>query len=237
MIAITAAWGVAFIVLRWVPCYPVSSYWNASIRGPHCWGFGSRNPQAFARVFVGQASSSALLDLAIFAIPIPLCFKPDTPRKTRLCLVGLFILGLFTISCAVLRMVFIIQRSRDNTFRLDPSWYSSTTGGLACLEVHLAAVCAALPVFWPVLTTTWAVFVTTEVSVTREFGQIHPKTNREVTLRSTSSNRDLTRKSDESRAPEGWEPFVGDNTTGLGESETIVEAPAVAKRRVGQRLG
>jgi len=127
-------------------------------------------------------------------------------------------------------MVFIIQRSQDNLFRFDPSWYSSTTGGLACLEVHLAAICAALPVFWPVLTTTWGVFVTTEVSVTREFGRIHPKTNRKVTLRSTSSNRNLTQESDESQAQEGWEPFVGDNTTGLGESETIVEAPAVAKR-------
>ncbi len=91
--------------------------------------------------------------------------------------------------------------------------------------------------FWLVLTTTWGVFITTEVSVTREFGGIHPKTNREVTLRSTLSNRDLRRESDESKAPEGWEPFVGDNTTGLGESETIVEAPAVAKWRVGQRLG
>ena len=93
MIAITAAWGAAFITLRWVPCYPVSSYWNVSIKHPHCWGFGSRNPQAFARMFVGQASSIALLDLIVFAIPIPLCFKPKTPRKTRLCLVGLFILG------------------------------------------------------------------------------------------------------------------------------------------------
>ena len=126
-------------------------------------------------------------------------------------------------------MVFIIQRSRDDTFRFDPSWYSSTTGGLTCLEVHLAAVCAALPVFWPVLTTTWGVFVTTEVSVTREVGRIHPRTDREAVSRSTSSKRDMTHVPDESGAPEGWEPFVGDNTTGLGENETIVEAPAGGK--------
>ena len=97
MIAITAAWGIAFTILRWVPCYPVSSYWDASVRNSHCWGFGSRDFQAFARVFVGQASSSALLDLTIFAIPLPLCFKPGTPRKTRLCLVGLFFLGLLCV--------------------------------------------------------------------------------------------------------------------------------------------
>jgi len=134
-------------------------------------------------------------------------------------------------------MAFIIQRSKDGTFQFDPSWYSATTGGLASLEIHLAAVCAALPVFWPVLTTTWGIFVTTEVSVTREFGRIHPKTNREGELRSTSSHRELTRESHESQGPEGWEPFVGDDTTGLGENKTVVEAPAVAKQGFGQWLG
>jgi hypothetical protein len=131
-------------------------------------------------------------------------------------------------------MASIIERSKDDMFRYDPSWYSSTTGGLASLEVHLASVCAALPVFWPVLTTTWGIFVTTEVKVTREFGQIHPKAYREGELHSTLSHRELTH---ESRDLENWEPFVGDDKTGLGESETVVEAPAVAKRRIGQYLG
>ncbi len=45
------------------------------------------------RVFVGQGISTGLLDLIVFAIPIPLFFKPETPRKTRLCLLGLFVLG------------------------------------------------------------------------------------------------------------------------------------------------
>ncbi len=134
-------------------------------------------------------------------------------------------------------MVFIIQRSRDSTFRFDPSWFSATPGGLACLEVHMAAVCAALPVFWPVLSTRWEVFVTTEVSITHEFGRIHPKTNRDVALHQTPSRRGLTRDSDEAQSLERWEPFVGDHTTRLGENETVVEGPAAAKRGIGQLLG
>jgi hypothetical protein len=131
-------------------------------------------------------------------------------------------------------MAFIIERSRDDKFQYDQSWYSSMTGALACLEVHLASVCAALPVFWPVLTKIWGIFVTTEVRVTREFGQMQPKTHREGELHSTLSHWDLTR---ESRGLESWEPFVGDDKTGLGENETVIEAPAVAKRRIGQYLG
>ena len=135
-------------------------------------------------------------------------------------------------------MAFIIKRLRDGTFWFDPSWYNSTTAGLACLEVHLATVCAALPVFWPVLTTSWGqISVTTEVSVTREPGRMLPKTNRDVELHSTSSRRSLMlQQFPESQAPEGWEPFVGDETTGLGENETVVEVPAVAKRGIGHYI-
>jgi hypothetical protein len=83
--------------------------------------------------------------------------------------------------------------------------------------------------------------VTTEVSVTREFGRFHSKTNRDVELHSTSSHRNLTalNQFQESQGPEGWEPFVGDEATGLGENETVVEAPAVAKRsgKVRETLG
>jgi hypothetical protein len=93
MIVISAAWGTAFTLLRWIPCYPVRAYWDLSITDAHRWGFSDRNPIAFMNVFVSQAVSTAVLDSIIFAIPIPLCFKHDTPRKTRLCLVGLLILG------------------------------------------------------------------------------------------------------------------------------------------------
>lgn len=132
----------------------------------------------------------------------------------------------------MLRTAYVIKLfTPQDTFWYDPAWYSPTTGGLAGLEVHLAAVCAALPVFWPLLTTTWGhIFVTTEVSVTRETGRFRSKKNTDIELHSNSSQRNLTLDHHALENPEGWEPFVGDETTGLGESETVVEAPVVAKR-------
>lgn len=129
-------------------------------------------------------------------------------------------------------MVFVIQNFTADTFRFDPSWYDATTASLACLEVHLAAVCAALPVFWPVLTTRWdRIFVTTEVTVTREFGRFRPKTNTETELHSASSHRNLMLDQFyRSQNPQGWEPNVGGGTTGLGKNGTVVEGPAVGKR-------
>ncbi|KAK4041599.1 integral membrane protein [Parachaetomium inaequale] len=229
MIVITIAWGTAFITLRWIPCYPVAAYWDFSIKDARCWGFGSRDPLAYKRVFMAQAISTAVLDFIIFAIPTRLYFKPVTQRKTRLCLLGLFTLGLLAILCAMLRMAFVIKHfTPAATFRFDPAWYSPTTDGLACLEVHLAAICAALPVFWPLVETKWGrVFVTTEVSVTREVGQFRPY----IELHSASFHRNPTLdQSHELQRPETWQPFVGDETTGLGESATVIEAPVATKR-------
>jgi hypothetical protein len=45
------------------------------------------------RVFVGQATSTAILDLIVFTIPIQLYFRPDTRRNTKLYLLGLLVLG------------------------------------------------------------------------------------------------------------------------------------------------
>jgi hypothetical protein len=46
-------------------------------------------------------------------------------------------------------------------------------------------------------------------------------------MQPTLSDTNLTL--DVAEMPEGWEPFVGDETTGLGESETVIETFTGAK--------
>ena len=132
------------------------------------------------------------------------------------------------ILCAIWRMVNVIQLASGDGASFDPAWYAPTTACLANLEAHLAVACAALPVFWPSLEKTWnMIFVTHEVSVTTDYGQFPTKSN-DVELQSMSSNKNL--RLDPAQTPEGWEPFVGDETTGLGENETVVVSPAAGKR-------
>lgn len=52
----------------------------------------------------------------------------------------------------------------------DPTWYGTTPIVLSCMEVDLAAVCASLPVFWPVIQKSIGsvIIVTHEVKITRE---------------------------------------------------------------------
>src|SRR5256885_291345 len=124
--------------------------------------------------------------------------------------------------CSILRTVYVIQLTTAAVGSFDPTWYGPTTAGLANIEVHLAVACSALPVFWPTIEKTWnKIFVTYEVSVTVEHGQITSKTNN-VELHSTPSDKNLTL--DAAEMAEGWEPFVGDQKTGLGENETVIES-------------
>ncbi|KAI9776701.1 MAG: hypothetical protein M1839_009428 [Geoglossum umbratile] len=52
-------------------------------------------------------------DVIIFSIPIPLLAKVQIKPRRKYALIGVFLLGLFTTVCSVLRMIQIIRISRD----------------------------------------------------------------------------------------------------------------------------
>jgi len=121
-------------------------------------------------------------------------------------------------------MTYVIEMVRIGS-AFDPTWYSPTAAGLANIEIHLAVVCASLPIFWPSIEKTLdKIFVTKEVHVTSEYGRFEPRLKiEESEMQSISSDKGLAK---DAEMPEGWEPFVGDQETGLGESETVIESLA-----------
>lgn len=66
---------------------------------------------------------------------------------------------------SVLRLASIIKTRAATYPRFDPTFYGSTPIVLAALEVDVAVICAALPVFWPVL----CEMGLGQILVTREF--------------------------------------------------------------------
>lgn len=134
--------------------------------------------------------------------------------------------------CSICRLVYSLTPTLDAMW--DLSWNSPTPVGLAVVEICLASICAALPVFWPVIKTGWGkILVTYEVSITREYGIFVPrkKKQQQGLPRSDSSNGELaasdaTQPSTEVQPIPEWDPYVGDPRTGMGESETTVESPA-----------
>jgi len=94
MVALCALWGLAFATLTFIPCWPISAYWDAFVTNAHCWGAGAHDPLKYMTYFVAQATSSSVLDLTVYILAASLYFRLDAQRKTRLSLLGLFTLGL-----------------------------------------------------------------------------------------------------------------------------------------------
>ena len=94
LIGVIILWGLALVVINWVPCVPVQAFWDKSITDAWCWGIGSRRLEEFMAYFVAQAVSTAALDFVVFVIPAHLYFRWDTPLRTRVALLCLFGMGI-----------------------------------------------------------------------------------------------------------------------------------------------
>ncbi|KAF6827198.1 hypothetical protein CMUS01_09113 [Colletotrichum musicola] len=163
---VTTMWGVAFVFLATVPCIPVRSYWDWRVESVARWGFGSQVAEELIRTYESHATSNMILDFIIFAIPLPLYFNTEANKKSRKSVLGLFLLGSVVLMLAAWRLVALV-RSRAGTYpTFDPTWYAPLPMLLSILEIDVAAICASLPVFWPVLSSgIGGIFVTHEVKV------------------------------------------------------------------------
>ena len=85
-------------------CHPVQKSWLPTTPG-------SCLPNDIT--FYALAAVTILCDVAIFVTPIPLLMRLRINPRRKVALIGIFLLGLFTTVCSVMRMVQIIQISKD----------------------------------------------------------------------------------------------------------------------------
>lgn len=86
---------------------------------------------------------------------------------------------------SIWRLQSIVETRAATLPTFDPTWYGATPIVLSSMEVELAAMCASLPVFWPVLKKTLGpyIMVTHEVKVTRELRRWNSEDGDNVELR------------------------------------------------------
>jgi hypothetical protein len=230
LIYFTFVWGLFYTFPTWVPCAPVSAMWDVTAPARHCWAFGSPDISEMLGFYISHSISTTLLDLIIFLLPVDLFFKSDTSKTSRISLVCLFILGLIVNLCSVGRLIYSLRPSLDALW--DLAWNSSTPTGLATIEINLATVCAALPIFWPVLQEHWGrIVVTYEVKITSERGIFVPRGGSDKDWAaalpgSASSDRELATYKSEAFQPTEWDPYIRHTKTAMGDLETRVESGA-----------
>ncbi|KAF5525607.1 Satratoxin biosynthesis SC1 cluster protein 4 [Colletotrichum aenigma] len=169
VIYITAAWGLAYSFLAFIPCFPVSAFWNLTTVTKDRWAFGSHDPVIFARTFESHVGMNVALDLIVFLIPLRLFLEQGLRAKSRLGLLGLFTMGVLVNILGIFRLIGITHTQAGTYPTLDPSWYGCVPIVLAAVEVNLATICASLPIFWPVLQMNLGkIFITKEIEITSE---------------------------------------------------------------------
>ncbi|KAJ0274769.1 hypothetical protein COL26b_010920 [Colletotrichum chrysophilum] len=169
VIYITAAWGLAYSFLAFIPCFPVSAFWNLTTVTKDRWAFGSHDPVIFARTFESHVGMNVALDLIVFLIPLRLFLEQGLRAKSRLGLLGLFTMGVLVNILGIFRLIGISHSQAGTYPTLDPSWYGCVPIVLAAVEVNLATICASLPIFWPVLQMNLGkIFITKEIEITSE---------------------------------------------------------------------
>ena len=94
LLGFLVVWGIAFSFMGWIPCFPVSGFWNRlSNPPPKCYGFGYRTISESKYITLAFAATNMSFDIAIFLIPLSEYFRPGLRRKELLAMTGLFTMG------------------------------------------------------------------------------------------------------------------------------------------------
>lgn len=84
-IAFIASSGMAFILATIFQCTPVAGYWDRAIKGAHCI---KSEPFWFSYAMI-----NIVTDVAILALPVRQIIKLQLPRRDKIGLMGVFLIG------------------------------------------------------------------------------------------------------------------------------------------------
>lgn len=85
MSAVVITWWFGNFFADLLICIPVQHNWNQNIRGAHC---GNHR-----LLYIVTPIPWIVTDLAILILPIPMAWSLQMPRKQKIALTGVFLLG------------------------------------------------------------------------------------------------------------------------------------------------
>jgi len=95
-LAMVGVVGLGYTVISWVPCWPVSDYWDFDyLTGgdKHCWGFASTDRHQFYYTYLSWNILNVVGDVVILVLPLGMFWDPETDGRTKRGLVGLLGMG------------------------------------------------------------------------------------------------------------------------------------------------
>ncbi|RWA03413.1 hypothetical protein EKO27_g11690 [Xylaria grammica] len=137
-LAVVGAWGIAFTLVLIFQCNPISTLWDKFEfeYGPYC-------IQTLS-FYLALAISDLIIDVAIFALPIPFIWRLQLPWNQKLGVAGILLLGSIVVVFGIVRTIvfqFVIEfiMTEPEIYSADILWYHPGT-----LFWHLAENVLAL---------------------------------------------------------------------------------------------
>lgn len=148
LLGAVAAWGVAFFFATLFECMPIPMVWKTL--------FGTPDHQAvcydYLPMFWATAISNMIMDTAILAVPIPFVWRLHMPRRQKIAVSAIFLLGAFVVGISIARIYFFFLSSDSYANALDITVNIAPTLYWTVIEAAVAVVSACLPTLRPLFT-------------------------------------------------------------------------------------
>ncbi|THY04381.1 hypothetical protein D6D03_03738 [Aureobasidium pullulans] len=129
-------WGVFASIFI---CNPVKKVWRPMTPG-HC--LGTRT------YWLSVTSVNIVLDFAVLALPIPVISRLKLPRRQKIALVGVFLLGFFTCAVSIVRLVVVHNAYARHNYTAS----SAEAVTWSMVEANVGIICASLLALKPLIT-------------------------------------------------------------------------------------
>ncbi|KIL85448.1 hypothetical protein FAVG1_11405 [Fusarium avenaceum] len=132
-IILVGSWSVSQLGVAIFGCSPIHGFWDFSVK-THCINT--------TVMWYSNVAGNITTDLIVIILPIPAIVKLNLPSRQKWYLVGIFILGTFTVIISFIRIPFL-------STSLDVTWVQVKSTLWSMVEITTALICACLPTLRP----------------------------------------------------------------------------------------
>ncbi|KAK8005913.1 hypothetical protein PG991_012210 [Apiospora marii] len=123
--------GTAFALI--FGCHPIAKSWDSTVAGGTCIDHDALH---FATAILNIATDGVML-----ALPIPVVAGFVMPKRQKLGLLVMFLIGAGTVAVSVMCFLVLLPALADR----DQTWAMASPSMWLCLEANLLIICASLP--------------------------------------------------------------------------------------------